>query len=107
MISLIPEEELVRRGKAEEEKTRRFEMWAPSVVRTGELSHALKWLMENLPEAPTSVEVLVDRAVEEENIERAAVESAIGRLIQQEDSTSLNPQLCRYSDFLFFSVLEV
>ena len=82
LTSFVPEE-LVKRRKAENKKTRRFEMWAPSVVRTRGLSHALKWLMENLPEAPTPVEVLVERAVEEEGLERAAVETAIWRLIQQ------------------------
>ena len=82
LTSFVPEE-LVKRGKAEKEKTRRFEMWAPSVVRTKGLSHALKWLMENLPEAPTPVEVLVERAVEEEGLDTTAVETAIWRLIQQ------------------------
>ena len=82
LTSFVPEE-LVKRGKAENEKTRRSEMWAPSVVRTKGLSHALKWLMENLPEAPTPVEVLVERAVEEEGLDTTAVETAIWRLIQQ------------------------
>jgi len=59
LTSFIPEK-LTKPGKAEEEKTRRFEMWAPSVVRTRGLSHALKWLMENLPEAPTVSEAFLE-----------------------------------------------
>jgi len=82
LTSFIPEE-LARHGKAEEEKTRRLELWTPSIVKTKGLSHALKWLIENLPQDPTPVEVLIERAVEEEGLERAAVETAIWKLIQQ------------------------
>ncbi len=42
----------------------------------------MKWLMENLPNQTVSVEV-VQRAYEEEGLEKAAVEAAIWRLTQQ------------------------
>jgi DNA-binding transcriptional regulator PaaX len=39
--------------------------------------------MENLPEGVTSIEELVIQAVEETGLEKASVETAIWRLIQQ------------------------
>jgi DNA-binding transcriptional regulator PaaX len=60
-----------------------MELWTPESLKTRGLSIALKWLVENLPEGLISIKELVDQAVEETGIEKASVETAIWRLIQQ------------------------
>ncbi len=84
-------EESLPRGEAPErlkveaqpEKTRRKELWTPEILETKGSSRALKWLSENLPEKTTSIKELVERAVEETGLEKAAVETAVWKLTQQ------------------------
>jgi len=59
------------------------ELWKPQTIQTKGLSQALKWLMENLPNQTIAIEEVVKQAYEEEGLEKAAVETAIWRLIQQ------------------------
>ena len=87
---LRPQERLVSPAVAEKvsvvaepEKAMEKRLWAPETFQTRGLSRALKWLLENLPEGLISIEELVEWAVEEAEIEEAAVKTAIWRLIQQ------------------------
>jgi Fanconi anemia group M protein len=88
---LRPQERLVPQALTEKitirppqpEKVIRKELWTPETFKTRGVSIALKWLMENLPEGVTSIEELVIQAVEETGLEKASVETAIWRLIQQ------------------------
>jgi len=82
LTQFIPEKPAVK-PQPQEEKVHRMELWTPSTVKTRGLTPALKWLMENLPEKPTPINILVEKAAEEYELERAAVETAIWRLIQQ------------------------
>ncbi|MBX5320984.1 MAG: helicase-related protein [Candidatus Bathyarchaeota archaeon] len=59
------------------------ELWKPQTIQTKGLSQALKWLLENLPNHTITIEEIVNRAYEEEGLEKAAVETAIWRLTQQ------------------------
>jgi Fanconi anemia group M protein len=81
---LVPEA-LSKRAvaKPQPERVVRRELWTPVAYKTKGLSVALKWLMENLPEGVTSIEDIVIQAVEETGLEKASVETAIWRLIQQ------------------------
>jgi DNA replicative helicase MCM subunit Mcm2 (Cdc46/Mcm family) len=69
--------------KPQPERVIRRELWTPVAYKTKGLSVALKWIMENLPEGVTSIEDIVIKAVEETGLEKASVETAIWRLIQQ------------------------
>jgi Fanconi anemia group M protein len=87
---LRPRERLVPEALAKEAVTKpqlervvRRELWTPVAYKTKGLSVALKWIMENLPEGVTSIEDIVIKAVEETGLEKASVETAIWRLIQQ------------------------
>jgi len=53
------------------------ELWKPVTIQTKGLSQALKWLMENLPNQTISIEEVVKQAYVEEDLEKAAVETAI------------------------------
>ena len=59
------------------------ELWKPQTIQMKSLSQALKWLMEKLPNQTITIEEVVKQAAEEEDLERAAVETAIWRLTQQ------------------------
>jgi|GEM_PF-2136484 len=59
------------------------ELWRPKTIQTKGLSQAMKWLMENLPNQTITIEEVVQRAYEEEGLEKASVETAIWRLTQQ------------------------
>ncbi len=61
----------------------RKELWKPQTIQTKGLSQAMKWLVENLPNQTITIEEVVQRAYEEEGLEKAAVETAIWRLTQQ------------------------
>ncbi len=61
----------------------RKELWKPQTIQTKGLSQAIKWLLENLPNQTITIEEVVQRAYEEEGLEKAAVETAIWRLTQQ------------------------
>ncbi|RLI40790.1 hypothetical protein DRO59_08505 [Candidatus Bathyarchaeota archaeon] len=65
------------------EKIVRYEIWKPKKLQTRGSSKALKWLVENLPEKATEISEVVEQAAEETGIEKAAVETAVWRLIQE------------------------
>jgi len=65
------------------EKIVRYEIWKPKKLQTKGSSQALKWLVENLPEKATEISEVVEQAAEETGIEKAAVETAVWRLIQE------------------------
>lgn len=59
------------------------ELWKPTTFQIKGLGQALKWLIENMPSETVSIKELVEKAVNEEGLEKAAVETAIWRLTQQ------------------------
>ena len=65
------------------EKIVRYEIWKPKKLQTKGSSKALKWLVENLPEKTIRITDVVEQAAEETGIEKAAVETAVWRLIQE------------------------
>ncbi|MEM3753356.1 MAG: helicase-related protein [Candidatus Micrarchaeaceae archaeon] len=69
--------------QAQAEAMPKKELWKPQTIQTKGLSQALKWLVENLPNRTITIEEVVQRAYEEEGLEKAAVETAIWRLTQQ------------------------
>jgi len=69
--------------KVQPEKVQRFELWKPQAFQTKGLSKALKWLVQNLPEASVAINEVVEQAVKETGLEKPAIETAIWRLIQQ------------------------
>jgi DNA replicative helicase MCM subunit Mcm2 (Cdc46/Mcm family) len=64
-------------------ETVRKTLWRPETIQTKGLTQALKWLMENLPNQTVTIKELTQKAVEDEGLEKAAVETAIWRLTQQ------------------------
>ena len=65
------------------EKIVRYEIWKPKKLQSKGSSQALKWLVENLPAETISISDVVEQAAEETGIEKAAVETAVWRLIQE------------------------
>jgi len=58
-------------------------LWRPETIQIKGLTQALKWLMENLPNQTVTINEIIKKAMEDEGLEKAAVETAIWRLTQQ------------------------
>lgn len=83
LMDFQPQQKLVFETPQKQHEKPLQELWKPEAIQTKGLSQALKWLMENLPQTPISINEIVKQAVEEECLERAVVETAIWRLTQQ------------------------
>jgi Fanconi anemia group M protein len=61
----------------------KVELWKPEIIKGAGITQILTWLIANLPEEPTTINLLVETAVKETSVEKGVVEAAIWRLIQQ------------------------